>query len=212
MKKLLLAIFIFTALWSNAQTAVGASGSFNVFSKNKGQFISFGPLMEFGIKEKYSARLSFQFFIPKTLSGTTVGYYMGNAANGQAVNVTYTDKYRIMAFALDVKRYLREIDGNKAGGFYAGAGLGLLFENLKTTYSPYDSQKYYIRASNSSTSYNQLMFRGLFGSEFVYKSSVFFIETQVIVPTNSTNAEGAGVVEVPVYLAFQLGCKYLIRK
>jgi len=211
MKKLLWAVLVFTVLRSNAQTGVGASGSFNIFSKNAGQFISFGPLAEFGIKDKYSARMSFNFFVPKTLSGTTVGYYMGNAANGQAVNVTYTEKYRIMALALDIKRYIRETDGTKVGGFYAGAGIGLFFENIKTAYSPYDSQKYYIRGANYSASYNQFMFRALGGHETVFKSGSFFIETQLIVATNSTNAEGVGIVEIPAALTFIGGYKYIIR-
>jgi len=210
-KILLLVIMAFANLCGNAQIGVGASGSLNIFSKNMGQFVSFGPLVEFNIKHKYSARPSFNFFVPKTSSGTTVGYYMGNATNGQAVNVTYSDKYRIMAFACDFKRYIKETDAFETGGFYAGVGLGLLIENIKTTYSPYDSQKYYVRTANYSTTYNQIMFRGIGGFETAYSFGSFFLESQLIIPTNSTNAEGVGVVEVPISLAFQFGYKYLIK-
>ncbi len=211
-KNILLGVLLFSIVPSgNAQVGFGASGTYAVFSKKMGQFISFGPLTEFGIaKGKYSARISYNYFIPKTSSGTTTGYYMGSATNGQAVNVNYTERYGIMAIALDAKRYIRKLDKFMDGGFYAGIGVGLIFENIKTKYSAYDSQKYYIRADNSSISYNQPMFRGFGGYEMVFDFGSISIETMVIVPTNSVNAEGAYTIEVPLALSFQLGYKYLI--
>lgn len=212
-KTIFLGVILFFILPSgNAQVGYGASGTYTIFSKQMGQFISFGSLTEFGIaKGKYSARVSYNYFIPKTSSGTTNGYYMGNSTNGQAVNVNYTERYGIMTIALDAKRYIRNLDKFMDGGFYAGIGVGLILESIKTKYGAYDSQKYYIRANNSSLSYNQLMFRGFGGYEMVFDFGSISIETMLIIPTNSVNAEGAYTVEVPLALSFQLGYKYIIR-
>jgi hypothetical protein len=211
-KTMLLFGLLTTSSLSIAQAGFGASGTVNMFTKKMGQFISFGPIAEVGIADnKYSIRASYNYFLPKNYSGTTVGYYLGNATNGQAVNVDYTEKYHIMTIALDAKRYVFKNGNFTDGGVYAGIGAGIVIENVKTNYSPYDSQKYYIRSNSSSVSYNQLMFRGLLGYEIVAHSGCFFSEIMVIVPTNSVNAEGSYTIEVPLSFAFQMGYKYLIR-
>jgi hypothetical protein len=209
-KILALLVFSITTYICHAQVGYGASGSYYMFSEKQGRFVSLGPILEFGgiAANKYSIRLSYNYFLPAKSSGTTTGFYMGNSTNGQAVNVNYTDRYRIMSVALEAKRYIRDKDDFTEGGFYAGGGFGLLFENVKTTYAAYDSQKYYIRRNDSKVSYNQLMFKAFLGYEVVFDFGTIYLETQGVFPVKSVNAEGSNIREVPVSIAFQLGYRY----
>lgn len=209
MKKITLSIVMsaFTITLSLAQIGLGTSANLMI---GRISVPSFGILGEFGFKNKYTTRVSLNYFLPQINSGTIDAKSISSPTSN--ISVPYIGKLNLMSFNIDFKRYCK--NGNIVdGGFYYGLGATLFFVNFNETYNydTFNKNDYELNSKLNNMNSFQLKVKGILGYEKSFKFGSLYIEGHYIITPFYEDEQAFGFA-LPKSRGLSIGYKYILGK